>query len=167
MSAPQTAAERFASDFQTGYSELPASRRFTPEQLEVIYALAYSHARQQQWSQALPIFAFLSQYGPTRRHYLAGLAQSLQMLKRLEEAVLIYSLMLVLFPDQLEPSIHVAQCQLAQGDRDSAVATLSQLDSALEDDAPLKQRTRALLEQLQKPQSASSPASARMPIDAS
>lgn len=146
-----TPAERFAADFHQGYEELPASRRFTAEQLEVIYALGYSHAQQQQWPQALPIFAFLSQYGPTRRHYLAGLALCLHMVDRHEEAINIYTLMLVLFPDNLQPSLHIAECQLAQGDKAGAADTLRELDAALAPDHALKGRTQALLERLQEP----------------
>lgn len=145
---PQSDADRFAADFTAGFEELPASRRFTPEQLEVIYALGYSHVQQQHWPQALSIFAFLSQYGPTRAHYLAGLALSLQMLGRHDEAINIHSLMLVLFPDQLSPMLHVAESQLALGDRAGAVQTLRQLDAALPAGVMLKERAQALLERL-------------------
>lgn len=145
---PQSAADRFAADFTEGYHELPASRRFTPEQLEVIYAMGYSHIQQQQWQQALPIFAFLSQYGPTRAHYLAGLALCLQMAQRHDEAINIWSLKLVLFPDQLSPQLHIAECQLAMGERADAVQTLRQLNAALPADVMLKARVQALLERL-------------------
>ena len=122
--------------------------QFTPEQLEVLYALAYAHMQQQQWRQALNLFAFLSQYGPTRRHYLAGLAQCLRMAERHEEAINIWTLVLVLFPDNLSPSLHIAQCQLAMGDTVAAQQTLRQLAASLEDSDPLKVRAGALLVQL-------------------
>ncbi|WP_186764560.1 tetratricopeptide repeat protein [Comamonas flocculans] len=152
MNTPQTRlqsdADRFAADFTRGFEELQASRRFTAEQLEVIYALAYSHVQQQQWQKALAIFAFLSQYGPTRSHYLAGLALCLQMVQRHDEAINIHSLMLVLFPEQLAPLLHIAESQLALGERAAAVKTLQQLDAALPAGVMLQQRAQALLERL-------------------
>ena len=92
MSAQPAPASDFGDALRTGLEALPSSHRFTPEQLEVLYALAYAHMQQQQWRQALNLFAFLSQYGPTRRHYLAGLAQCLRMAERHEEAINIWTL---------------------------------------------------------------------------
>lgn len=148
MSAQPASAGDFGNALRTGLEALPSSHRFTPEQLEVLYALAYTHMQQQQWRQALNLFAFLSQYGPTRRHYLAGLAQCLRMAERYEEAINIWALILVLFPENLSPSLHIAQCQLAMGDAAAAQHTLRQLTAALEDSDPLKVRADALLGQL-------------------
>ena len=141
-------ADAFADKFKAGFDELPCSRRFTPEQLEVLYGLGYAQAHLEQWDKALPIFAFLSQYGPTRQHYLAGLAHCLQKVRRYDEAINIYSLMLVLFADRLDPSMRIAECQLAQGQLAEALTTLRQLDNALPDSDPLKTRTRTLLQHL-------------------
>lgn len=141
-------ADTFAAEFHTGVEKLPGSRRFTPEQLEVLYGLGYAQAQQERWDKALAIFAFLSQYGPTRQHYLAGLALCMQKLHRYEEAVSIYSLMLVLFEGRLDPALRIAECQLAQGHTAEALATLRQLDKALTENDALKTRTRALLEHL-------------------
>ena len=148
MSAQPAPASDFGDALRTGLKALPSSHRFTPEQLEVLYALAYAHMQQQQWRQALNLFAFLSQYGPTRRHYLAGLAQCLRMAERHEEAINIWTLVLALFPDNLSPSLHIAQCQLAMGDTVAAQQTLRQLAASLEDSDPLKVRAGALLVQL-------------------
>ena len=141
-------ADTFAAEFKAGFDELPCSRRFTPEQLEVLYGLGYAQAHLEHWDKALPIFTFLSQYGPTRQHYLAGLALCLQKVRRYDEAINIYSLMLVLFADRLDPSLRIAECQLAQGHLADALNTLRQLDLALADSDPLKTRARALLQHL-------------------
>ncbi|MGB3068105.1 MAG: SycD/LcrH family type III secretion system chaperone [Ottowia sp.] len=144
-------AHAFSADFRKGFETLPASRRFTPEQLEVIYGMAYAHAQQRQWDKALPIFAFLSQYGPTRRHYLAGLAQCMRELGRHEDAKNLYSLMLMLFPDHPEPLLYIAECQIAQGDRATAQTTLSELRDILAESSPphpLQARVQALLARL-------------------
>lgn len=64
------------------------------------------------------------------------------MAERHEEAINIWTLVLVLFPDALSPSLHIAQCQLAMGD------VLAQQTPApaclLEDSDPLKVRAGAL-----------------------
>lgn len=141
-------ATGFASNFREEFKQLPASRRFTAEQLEVIYGLAYAHAQQKQWAKALPIFAFLSQYGPTRRHYLAGLAQCMRQVGRIEDAKNIYALMVLLFPEHLETGLQVAECQLALGDLSAAQATLQQMTNFLEGNHPLQQRVTSLQEQV-------------------
>jgi type III secretion system low calcium response chaperone LcrH/SycD len=107
-----------------GLEALPLSRRLSAQQLEVIYALAYAHVSQQQYAQALPVFAFLAHYGPTRQHYLAGLALCLQMSERYEEAVRIYSLIITLFPDAAVAALRIAECELAQGQLAQARQTL-------------------------------------------
>lgn len=109
------ARSAFGERLYQGLDALPGSRRFSAEQLEVIYAMGYAHIVQQQYAQALPVFAFLSQYGPTRKHYLCGLALCLQMLKRHDEALRMYSLVLTLFPDAADAAVSIAECELALG----------------------------------------------------
>lgn len=110
-----------------GLESLPSSRRFTREQLEVIYALGYAHIVQGQHAQALPIMAFLAQYGPTQRHYLYGLALCLQMLERLDEAIGMYSLCALLYPGSFEATQRIAQCQVCARRFDEASETLTVL----------------------------------------
>lgn len=129
---------------------LPSSKRLTAEQLEVIYSLAYAHTVQQQYAQALPLFTFLCQYGPTRKHYLSGLALSLRMLSRFDEAINMYSLVLVLFPDSLDAALHIAECQIGQGDIEQARLSLDQLVAATDDNLDLQNRARALLDLLSR-----------------
>ena len=129
---------------------LPSSKRLTAEQLEVIYSLAYAHTVQQQYAQALPLFTFLCQYGPTRKHYLTGLALSLRMLSRFDEAINMYSLVLVLFPDSLDAALHIAECQIGQGDIEQARLSLDQLVAATDDNLDLQNRARALLDLLSR-----------------
>lgn len=120
--AAATAAPRseFGQKLFDGLEALPSRSRMTNEQLEVIYALAYAHVTQGQYAQALPVFAILGTYGPTRRHYLAGLALCLQMCERYEEAISMYSLMSTLFPGGPEPALQVVECFLMLGRTDEA-----------------------------------------------
>lgn len=124
-----TAFERseFGEALYRGMESLPSSRRLTSEQLEVVYALAYAHVAQEQYAQALPMFAFLAQYGPTRKHYLVGLGVCLQMLGRADEAINIYSLVLTLHPDALPSALRIAECHLAMRQMDRARRTLELL----------------------------------------
>ena len=46
MSAQPAPASDFGDALRTGLEALPSSHRFTPEQLEVLYALAYAHMQQ-------------------------------------------------------------------------------------------------------------------------
>lgn len=126
MTTANALADRsaFGQALYEGLAALPGSQRLTAEQLEVIYALAYAHVAQGQYAQALPLFAFLSQYGPTRKHYLSGLALSLQMTERFEEAICIHSLVGTLFPGSPDSALRVAECQLALGNLDAARAEL-------------------------------------------
>lgn len=149
-----TAAANLRSEFgqklYDGLDALPSSKRLTAEQLEVIYSLAYAHVVQQQYAQALPLFTFLCQYGPTRKHYLSGLALSLRMLARYDEAINMYSLVLVLFPDSLEAALHVAECQIGQGDTAQARISLVQLIAATDDASELQTRAKSLMDLLSR-----------------
>ncbi|MET4580097.1 tetratricopeptide repeat protein [Ottowia thiooxydans] len=146
--ADQFDLKAFSEAFHEEFEKLPAANRFSPEQLEVIYGMGYAHAQQKQWEQALPIFAFLSQYGPSRRHYLAGLAQCTRELGRLDEAKNVYALMLTLFPDHLEPGVQLAECQLALGEVSAALTTLNLLLEISEDGSSLKRRVQSFLDRL-------------------
>jgi len=110
----------FGQQLYDDLAALPSGKRMTAEQLEVIYALAYAHVTQKQYAQALPVFALLATYGPTRQHYIAGLALCLQMCERYEEAIDMYSLMITLFPGSPEPALQVAECFLMLGRTDEA-----------------------------------------------
>ncbi|KGD93694.1 regulatory protein [Achromobacter sp. RTa] len=119
--------DEFGEALFKGFEGLPSAGRLTAEQLEVVYALAYAHVAQEQYAQALPVFAFLAQYGPTRKHYLVGLGVCLQMLGRSDEAVTIYSLVLTLYPDSWHVALRVAECQMAGQQLDQARRTLELL----------------------------------------
>ncbi|HLU14369.1 MAG TPA: SycD/LcrH family type III secretion system chaperone [Burkholderiaceae bacterium] len=131
---------------------LPSSSRLSSEQLEVVYALAYSHVAQHQYEQAMPIFSFLCLYGPTRKHYLVGLALCLQMCQRYEEAIDIYALVLTLYPDHYDAALRIAECQLANEQLDAALITLDllyEVGQAAPEQAPWLAKVMALQKLLQ------------------
>lgn len=143
-------------DLYDSLENLPSTKRFTREQLELIYALAHAHIAQGQYDQALPIFAFLAQYGPTCRHYLYGLALSLQMLGRLDEAIGMYALCATLFPGSFEAIQRVAQCQVGAGRRDDACHTLNTLlrDARAVGNVDLERKAQGMLSLITKRASA-------------
>jgi len=148
LSPSATPRSAFGQQLYDGLAALPGSQRLTADQLEVIYAMAYAHVAQAQYAQALPLFAFLSQYGPTRKHYLAGLALCLQMQARYEEAIRIQSLIGVLYPLAPEATLRVAECQLALAQPEAARESLRLVVAAAEADsayAPLGARAASLL----------------------
>lgn len=150
MSHTHTSIERSESAqvLHERLEKLPGTKRFTGEQLDVFYAMAYAHVAQHHYGQALPIFAFLAQYGPTRRHYLYGLALCLQMLGRLEEAISMYSLCALLFPDSFEAAQRLAQCQVSAGRREQACETLMLLlqQAQAAGNAALEHKAQAMLD---------------------
>ncbi|WP_236844248.1 tetratricopeptide repeat protein [Bordetella sp. 02P26C-1] len=134
-----------------GLEELPSSKRFTREQLETIYALAYAHLAQGQYGQALPLLAFLAQYGPTKRQYLYGLALSLQMLNHLDEAIGMYSLCAVLYPDAHEAVQRIAQCHVSAGRPEAARLALNDLleEARAAGDAGLEEKVRGMMDRIE------------------
>lgn len=144
----------FAQELYDELQALPGSSRLTDEQLEVIYALAYAHVMQEQYAQALPIFSILAVYGPTRRHYLAGLALCLEMCERYEEAIHMYSVVTLLYPDGLEPAMQVAECRLKLGQYAQALQELDQILAVIAESKgrfdALRPRTQVLRDLAQK-----------------
>lgn len=138
----------FGAHVYRSLADLPSSQRFSGEQLEVIYGMAYAHVVQKQYRQALPIFSFLAQYGPTRKHYWAGMALCLNMIGRHEEAESIYGLNDLLFPASPDSALHMAECQIAAGKLAQAHETLTAVLRRAQSDAShgsLCQRAQALM----------------------
>ncbi|MFA5487774.1 MAG: tetratricopeptide repeat protein [Candidimonas sp.] len=139
---------------QTLYDELnalPSASRLSNEQLEVIYAMGYTHLTQRQYDQALSFFLVLSLYGATRRHYLMGLAYCLQMLERYDEAIDKYSLALVLHPKRYDAALRIVECYLALENLEEArsmLGWLEEIDRASPQGQPWGGKVKALREVL-------------------
>lgn len=124
---PETMHTGSGASLHERLEALPSASRLSSEQLEIVYALAYAHVNQHQYEQALPLFSFLCLYGPTRKHYLVGLALCLQMCERYDDATDIYALILTLYPNHYDAALRTAECQLASGHLDDAFTTLELL----------------------------------------
>jgi type III secretion system low calcium response chaperone LcrH/SycD len=151
MSNTATQRSAPAQALYEGLEGLPSSKRFTREQLEAVYALAYAHLAQGQYAQALPMLAFLAQYAPTRRQYLYGLALSLQMLDHLDAAIGMYSLCALLYPESHEAVQRIAQCHVSAGRPEAARLSLNDLleEARATGDASLEDKVRGMLDRIQ------------------
>lgn len=109
MSSPSQA---YNDRIDQALEELPSSHRYTSKQLELIYSIGYNFATQNRFEEALPLFAFLTQYGPTTKHYLMGLGLCLQRLERYHDAIQVYSFLGMIEPDQPDATVQVAECYI-------------------------------------------------------
>lgn len=143
-----TASNTVAQQLQA----LPSNARFSDEELDVVYAMAFHALTQAQYLQALRYFAFLTLYRPTGVDYLAGLALSQQHLHQYTAAIGTNTLLELLYPATAAAaaaSLRVAECQLAQEHRDAARLTLELSVTAYAEvagAAPSLARASALLE---------------------
>lgn len=137
----------------------PLSRRYSDDELEAVYALAYSQIQQNHHAAALPLFAFLTQYAPTNLHYLMGLGMCFQKLGEFEAAVQVYSFIGVLDEEAFDASLHVAECLLFLQQTSSATALLTLLVQQAKDvgaETIVSTRAAALLDLLGKKQEGAS-----------
>lgn len=105
----------------------PLSARYTAGELETVYAFAHAQLARQRYAEALPIFAFLTQYAPTALPYLAGLGLCLQQVGRHDDAIQVHSFIALLAPQDLHASLEIAQSLLAQHRHDAAIDLLGLL----------------------------------------
>lgn len=105
----------------------PLSRRYTPGELETVYAFAHAQLARRRFAEALPIFAFLTQYAPTALPYLGGLGLCLRQSGRHDDAIQVYSFIGMLAPEALDASLQVAYCLLVQQRHDAAIGLLGLL----------------------------------------
>lgn len=73
-------------DFRQELERLPLARTLPDADTDVIYGLAYRYLEQGHYDEARGIFWLLTLYKPARLRHAHGLAQSLRMLGRHEEA---------------------------------------------------------------------------------
>jgi type III secretion system low calcium response chaperone LcrH/SycD len=94
------------------------------QSLEAMYYFAYTFYRQGKYAEALKIFSLLLICDHLdRRHYM-GMAACLQMQRRHADAKKHYRIASML--DMTDPAafMHIAECDLALGDRDAAIKSL-------------------------------------------
>lgn len=124
---------------------------FEAQEMEAVYAHAYSLYNQARWKEALKIFNFLVVHDHLERRYHVGQAACLQMLKRYDEALKAYGMAHVMNVMDPVVALHIAECLIAQGKKEDALIALESVVAITEDNpkfAELASRARALADLL-------------------
>jgi len=104
---------RVVSKLRADVAAATYSSRYSPDELETMYAIAYSHCTHSRFDVALPLFKLLTIYAPTTAHYISGLGLCLQRLGLYTDAVVVYGYVEMLEPDKLLTALRVAECMLS------------------------------------------------------
>lgn len=115
------------SEVKQNLESAAVNSRFSEDQLEQVYTMAYQNIEQGQYEKALPLFNFLVMYRPTSKRYLMGLGVTQQMLQNYAFALRAFSFIGALHPDSPPAFLHIAQCYLSMGDVEKALEALQVL----------------------------------------
>ena len=94
----------------------------TNENMEGLYALAYSEYNQGKYDKAQELFQLLCQLDHLEKKYWVGLGATRQMLKDYSNAIDAYSVAVMFDLNDPVPPMHAAECHLASGNREEAVS---------------------------------------------
>lgn len=123
-------------------------RNITSDELDAVYALAYTEYGQQHYDKAEKLFLFLCLYDHRQQKHWMGLGACRQQLGKLKPAAQAYLLAGVLQSDDPTPALQMAECLLALNELDEAERVLKvALHTASQDPhhAKVKARAEALL----------------------
>jgi tetratricopeptide (TPR) repeat protein len=109
----RTRNARVVSKLRADVAAAPYSSRYSRDELETMYAIAYSHCTHSRFDVALPLFKLLTIYAPTTAHYISGLGLCLQRLGLYTDAVVVYGYVEALEPEKLLTALRVAECLLS------------------------------------------------------
>lgn len=129
MSEP-TELDTLVSDIQTladALANLPSSSRLAHADADKVYSLAYHFLEQGHFQAALQYFSLLCYYQPTHADYLTGAATCNRMLENYSEALKIYSFLAVVYPDNAQHTLAIAECLLLQRDVQEARETVDRV----------------------------------------
>lgn len=99
----------------------------SPAELEAVYAVGFNYYRTGRIADAEKIFKFLCMFDHLNQKYWTGLGAVLQVEKRIDRAIPCYGYAMMLDLDNPKPQYHLAECYLALGDKEAALATLEML----------------------------------------
>lgn len=108
------------SGFMASGATLRDLRGLTDANMEALYALAYSEYNQANYDKALDLFRMLCNLDHLEHRFWLGLGATRQMQRDYQHAIEAYVMAMMLDIDQPIPPLHMAECQLAIGDRESA-----------------------------------------------
>lgn len=119
--------EEIAERVISGEADLREILKLEDEEIESMYAMAYTHYVHGKYDEAGRIFALLMILEPSSYRICLGLALSVYRSGRIDEAMLAFTH--CLFLDQFRPEAHLymAECLLHRGDREGARESLEQV----------------------------------------
>jgi type III secretion system low calcium response chaperone LcrH/SycD len=123
-------------------------RNITSDELDAVYALAYTEYGQQHYEKAEKLFLFLCLYDHRQEKHWMGLGACRQQLGSLKPAAQAYLMAGVLQVDDPAPPLQMGECLLSLDDLDEAERVLKlALHTASQDPrhAKVKARAEALL----------------------
>lgn len=126
---------------------IPGPARFTDEQIDIIYAIAFANFQQGKTETAIGIFEVLMIYRPADARIMLAYAICCKKLMRFDVAIPAFVAATFLDPEDMTASVHLAECFAAIGDKKSCEGILNPLAKLIELDdkyASLKKRVDLL-----------------------
>ncbi len=148
LSEEQTA--QLLEDFVLKGRSIREIQGLSDEQMEAIYATAYTLYNGGRYEDAEKIFQCLSLFDHLGHRYWMGLGATRQMLKKYKEAIDAYSMAAVLNLKDPQASLHAAECNLALNNIEGAKSALRCTLEYGEKDPKAKARAEALLSFLEQ-----------------
>ena len=136
----------YVAEFKTKAENSAATRRFTDDELEVLYTVAYGTYQQGQYRRAASHFAQLAMYRPTSARFLKGQGASQFMARMYPQASVTYSFLVLLHPGDAEALCMYGHCMLMLGRKDAAYPALRRAVDQQDGSAEFRSRAKALLE---------------------
>ncbi len=124
------------------------SPELTPEEMERLYASAFSFYQMSRYTQAIPIFERLLLYRPYEARFWRGLAASRQMATRTKEALCAWAALCLLSERAASDHFHAAECLLALGEKAEALKALHLAEKEMSSSDPLSARVALLKERV-------------------
>ena len=140
------------SALAAAFNQLPGSQRFTTEEREVIYRLAYSALKAGQTGTARRYFEWLVVYAGAEPRHWRGLAACAQAGGEPGQALLYWSMVTLLEPGALDATLQAGRCQVQLGELQQALATFDLVRRHAPAGAPLRQQAEQMLALLHKRQ---------------
>jgi type III secretion system low calcium response chaperone LcrH/SycD len=137
----------WVKDLKDRLAQIPCLARFTEEQIDMIYAIAFANYQQGKVETALGIFEVLMIYRPTDARIMLAYAVCCKKLVRFEVAIPAFVAAAFLNPEDVTASVHLAECFAAIGDKQACESILLPLSTVVELDekyASLKKRVDLL-----------------------
>ena len=134
------------AEFKAKAENSPATRRFTDDELEVLYPVAYGTYQQGQYRRAASHFAQLTLYRPTSARFLKGQGASQFMARLYPQSAATYSFLVLLHPTDVEALCMYGHCMLMLGRKDAAHSALRRAVAQKGGPAEFRKRAKALLE---------------------